>query len=607
MIDKNERRRFPRKAGNHELIGMVYSEAADREPAAGGAWSASPIFLEIHDYSACGALVESPRDFERESCLEFLWHDLSTKAWRSDKVRVVHSRSAALGEQAASSQPLNMPHTQSASTREYFLLGLQFLAEGEAQEGAAGTGDACLRAPSADLEFLIHTDLLDSVPRSAICHLLNCLRPKTLKAGERLFSQGDTADDLYLVQTGSCSVKVEQDGELHPVARLREGDVVGEIAVLTGEARSAHVDADCDMKLWSLSKKQFEEVSDAHPDLRYFLTELLTNRFESETVTSERTIGRYVIKGRVGKGGWSIVYRGAHKALNLPVAIKMLKHVMAMEPDFLDKFRNEAQIIARMNHKNIVQVFDIEELYRTMFIIMEYLQGEPLDDLLERSGRIPIPRAVNLLIQICHGLGYAHEKGIIHQDIKPANIFVQPQDQIKILDFGLACKPGSEDLNLAGTIYYAAPEQIQCDPVDVRTDIYSLGLTAYEMVTGVRPYPEDDLNALADAHVNEDIPNPSDVVVDLPDALAGFILKACRRDPKDRYQTISAALDDLQPLHDDLCRGNGKEVRERRKMMNLVFLYHEEQQLALSHLLDEFSSKVQEMGVDIKAASFENI
>jgi predicted Ser/Thr protein kinase len=571
---------------SQELIGMIYAAGDNEQAEPGSQTFTSPVFLDVHNLSENGALVRSPRDFHAYPQLLFLVYDLSKQTWVTARARVVHSQpDAGLGD---------------------YRIGLEFPAGPLGRMDAADVLSPLVPHPG-DLEFLMRTSLLDAVPRAAICHLLNCLVPKCLRAGERLFAQGDVADDLYIVQEGSCSVKVEKDGEMCQVARLRAGEVVGEIAVLTGEPRSAHVDADCDMKLWGLSKQQFEEVSDAHPDLRYFLTELLTNRFESETVTSERTIGRYVIKGRVGKGGWSLVYRGAHKALNLPVAIKMLKHVMAMEPTFLDKFRNEAQIIAQMNHKNIVHVYDIEELYRTMFIIMEYLQGEPLDDLVERLGRIPIPRAVDFLVQICHGLGYAHEKGIIHQDIKPANIFIQPQDLIKILDFGLACAPGNEDLNIAGTIYYAAPEQLQGYPVDVRTDIYALGITAYEMVTGRRPYQEDDLNALADAHVNEDIQDPSDIVTGLPGALAKFILKACRRDPGDRYQSIGEALDDLRPLHDDLCRGNGKDLRERRKMMNLVFLYHEEQQLALSHLLDDFSSKVQDLGVVIKAAGFENI
>jgi CRP-like cAMP-binding protein len=140
-----------------------------------------------------------------------------------------------------------------------------------------------------DLEFLMSTKLFDSIPRTAICRLLNCLQPKHLKAGERLFSQGDAADSLYIIQEGRCAIKLEKDGEIHPVARLREGDVVGEIAVLTGGVRSAHVDADTEVKLWGLGSKQFEEVAARHPDLRVFLTELVTDRFEQAPYAAEPT------------------------------------------------------------------------------------------------------------------------------------------------------------------------------------------------------------------------------------------------------------------------------------------------------------------------------
>ena len=313
-----------------------------------------------------------------------------------------------------------------------------------------------------------------------------------------------------------------------------------------------------------------------------------------------RIISKYVIKHTLGQGGWSTVYQGVHTGLDRPVAIKMMKHDMAEDSDFLNQFRNEAKIIAQMSHKNIIQVYDIEELYRTIFIVMERLEGESLKELLKQVGYLPAPRAVDFLIQICSGLAYSHEKGIVHQDIKPGNIFVLPDDQIKILDFGLACPPGTEDMGLPGTVYYMAPEQIEGDPVHPRTDIYCLGITAFEMITGKRPYPEEDLAALMNMHLNQDIPDPAELVPELPQGLRKFILKACRRQPAERYQNMSQVLKDLRPL--------ARQIYSRQRQTDLVLPktttlkidYQNKHQQALDRLLVEFSLKVNELGAHLK-------
>ena len=163
--------------------------------------------------------------------------------------------------------------------------------------------------------------------------------------------------------------------------------------------------------------------------IREFVTELITKRISQSKFTPHRTIGKYVITDVIDEGGWGIVYKGVHESLSLPVAIKMLKHAMAMDTDFLNKFENEAHVIASLNHPNIVQVYDIEHLYRTIFIVMEYLSGESLKDLLEGMPGLPFPQAMNLLIQTGEGLEYAHQQGIVHQDIKPGNIFVKERDE----------------------------------------------------------------------------------------------------------------------------------------------------------------------------------
>jgi serine/threonine protein kinase len=414
-------------------------------------------------------------------------------------------------------------------------------------------------------------------------------------------------DTFYIIQEGTCVVNVEKNGTKHWIARLRGGDIVGEIALLTGEPRTANVDAETDMILWSLTREQFDSICSKYPDLLDFLTDLVTHRFTTEKVTANRTVGKYLINELIGRGGWSLVYKGIHKSLNMPVAIKMLKHDMAMNVEFAEKFQNEARVVALLNHDNIVKVYDIEELYRTVFIIMEYLEGVPLDRVLDTMPKLPTFKVLDVLLQVCKGLSYAHEQGIVHQDIKPGNVFIQSDGRAKIVDFGLSCPPGTVDCGLPGTVYYMSPEQIKGDSIDEQTDIYSLGIMAYEMTTGQRPYPEDDLSRLMELHVIEDIPDPRTLVPDLPDELHYFIKRATRRDPAARFRSTWEIIRDLQPFADKMGVERRPQLEQRRKMMSLFLFYQEDQQLFLNRLVENFNSEVNKMGVELKITNVDEV
>jgi len=459
---------------------------------------------------------------------------------------------------------------------------------------------------ASDYQFFRRTDLLKSIPRDAVCPLLNCITFQHVKAGQRFITQGEPGNTCYIIQKGTCVVNVEKDGELIPVVRMQAGDVVGEMALITGEPRSAHVDAETDMHLWCMEKIQFDKISQTYPELRSFLTDLIANWFETRPVTAERRIGKYVITDILGKGGYSIVYRGVHEALGMPVAVKMMKHDMAMRSDFIQNFRNEAKTIAKFNHENIVHVFDFEERFQTLFIVMEPLEGMSLRALLKRMLKLPPLRVVNYLLQICGGLQYAHAKDVVHQDIKPGNIFILPNDKIKILDFGLAGPCGSENL-FTGTPFYMSPEQIDCLPVDFRTDIFALGLTAYEMLTGQRPFAEEDAWEVMDLRLKQDIPDPAEIVPDLPEALRKFILKACAREIDARYHDVGEIIEDLKPLADELGLKKQNTSTVNRKMATMFLMYNDEHQPELNRMMNDFCEKVNELGVSCRAADFKEI
>jgi tRNA A-37 threonylcarbamoyl transferase component Bud32 len=425
-----------------------------------------------------------------------------------------------------------------------------------------------------------------------------------VKAGVRFVVQGEVENTAYIIERGSCLVIVEKDGELHPVDHYGEGDIVGGLGILTGEPRRAHVEAETDMDLWVLTQAQFDEYTEKDPELLNFITELVADRLDSRRPTAYRTIGKYVATDIIGRGAFSIVYKGEHKDLSMPVVIKMMRHNLALYPEFMNSFHNEAKTIASLNHQHIVKVYDYEERYRTLFIIMEYVPGESLKDMISHLRALSPRLAVNFLVQVCSALNYAHERGVVHRDINPSNIIVQPNDHLKILDFGLACPPGTEDFSSVGTPYYMAPEQIDGDPVDPRTDIYALGITAYEMLTGQRPFPEGDLKSLLDMHLSCDIPDPAQIVSGLPALLRDFIIKAGRCNPAERYQNVAEAMQDLKPLVSEFGLTNRDLSMEKRKMASLFLIYKDEHQLALTELMDDFSTKVQDLGIIIKAADF---
>ncbi len=457
-----------------------------------------------------------------------------------------------------------------------------------------------------DFAYLLGTDLFNAVPEEAQNRLLACLAPLTVRAGERFICQGDDADCLYLIEKGSCVVSVEKDGVTSAVVRRKSGDLVGEMAILTGENRTAHVEAETDMSLWRISRVEFDELCLTVPVLRRFVTELATKRISDSKFTPHRTVGKFVISDVIDEGRWGIVYKGVHESLNLPVAIKMLKHAMAMDPGFTDKFENEAHVIARLNHPNIVRVYDIEHLYRTIFIVMEYLSGQSLRDMLENMRRFPFPRAMKLLTQVSEGLGYAHQEGIVHQDIKPDNIFVDDRDRVKIVDFGLARSVGTGDgLDVAGTPYYMAPEQIDGDPIDERTDIYSLGITAFEISTGFRPFPGPDVGDILMAHQAKPLPDPRSLMPDLPSAFNDFLQKATQKDPAKRHQSMSQVLADLKPLAEKYATSQAVIGNSILENMVLHLSCRDVDPFELTRLVEDFGERLKALGVELSVANLQ--
>ncbi|MCP4354283.1 MAG: protein kinase, partial [Proteobacteria bacterium] len=382
--------------------------------------------------------------------------------------------------------------------------------------------------------------------------LLKRMTKKEIKAGEKIIIQGRVEEVAYIVQSGSFLGIVEKDGSFLPVNHYGIGDIIGGLAVLTGTPRLTTVEAETDSTLWVLKKDAFDEISEEDPELREFLTELVASRFDLKRPVSQRKIGKFIANEIIGRGGYSIIYKGLHENLNIPVVIKMMRHDLAMDEDFLNNFRNEAHIIAKLNNENIVRVYDIEEMYLTLFVVMEFVEGISLKNIIKKQKTIPQDLIIDFLLQILNGLLYAHKNGIIHRDMNPDNVIINNDNNIKILDFGLACPIGTEDFDLSGTLYYMPSEQIDGRPVDERSDIYALSVMAYEMLTGELPFKEADFTKLMDSEVICNVPDPINITDKIHANLHRFILKAGKHEPDERYLNASEAIKDLKNITNNI-------------------------------------------------------
>lgn len=455
-------------------------------------------------------------------------------------------------------------------------------------------------------EFLMQSRFFSSVSAEGKLSLLMALKHRHLQAGEHLIRQGEPGDCLYLIQNGTCSVVVERDDGMVPITVLGREDIVGEMALLTGEERNAHVYAQTEADVWQLDKKSFEELSVRDPEIRHFLTDIVTSRFSRSPVIAERTIGKYVVNEMLGQGGWSFVYKGVHATLNMPVAVKMLKHTMAMEPEFMETFLQEARIIANLNHENIVKVYDIEQIYRTVFIVMEYLEGVSLQQVLQETPRLSLSETLRIVLQVCHGLAYAHASGIVHGDIKPGNIFITTDEVAKIVDFGLACPAGAEAAGLRGTPSYISPEQIRMVPADARSDIYSLGIMTYRLLTGELPFQSGELSDLLKQHLDAPVPDPRRLVPDLPQELVQFIFRAMAKNPENRYRNLSEVCAALQPVWQHVGEKPAGGA-SRHCMTGLVLFYRDDQHEVVKRLVKEFTEELNKIGVRHHESEYDDV
>ncbi len=257
---------------------------------------------------------------------------------------------------------------------------------------------------------------------------------------------------------------------------------------------------------------------------------------------------RYEILEKIGTGGMSDVYKAKDHKLNRFVAVKVLKQEFSENANFVSKFRVEAQAAAGLMHPNIVNVYDVGEEQDIYYIVMELVEGITLKKYIEKKARLSVKEAISIAIQVSMGIESAHNNHIIHRDIKPQNIIISKEGKVKVTDFGIAKAATSNTItsNVMGSVHYTSPEQARGGYSDEKSDIYSLGITMFEMLTGRVPFNGETTVAIAIKHIQEELPSPRDYVPEIPISVEHIVCKCCQKSPDRRYQSMAELIVDLK-------------------------------------------------------------
>ncbi|MEO0562332.1 MAG: protein kinase [Chloroflexota bacterium] len=251
--------------------------------------------------------------------------------------------------------------------------------------------------------------------------------------------------------------------------------------------------------------------------------------------------GRYRLVAQQGSGGMAVIYKAIDNELGRTVAIKILRPSLTSDPDFLRRFKNEARNVANLSHPNIVTVYDVGSDGDTHYIVMEFIDGSDLKKLIRKETKLPVDVAVDLGIQICAGIGLAHRAGLVHADVKPQNVLLTSSREVKVTDFGIAqafsdTNSGERQAVVWGSPHYFAPEQARGEKPSPASDVYSIGIVLFEMLTGQLPYSGSSQQELAMAHIRTEVPRVTDVNPQIPEELSRIVYKVMSKEPVGRYR-----------------------------------------------------------------------
>ena len=268
-------------------------------------------------------------------------------------------------------------------------------------------------------------------------------------------------------------------------------------------------------------------------------------------VKGQKINDRYQIIKTIGEGGMANVYLAYDTILDRNVAVKVLRGDLATDEKFVRRFQREALSASSLSHPNIVEVYDVGEDNGSYYIVMEYIEGKQLKQLLKKRGKLTVSEVVDIMMQVTDGMSVAHDAYIIHRDIKPQNIMIEDNGMVKITDFGIAMAMNSTQMtqtnSVMGSVHYLPPEQANGKTATLQSDIYSMGILMYELLTGTLPYKGDNAVEIALKHLKETFPSIREILPELPQSVENIIIRTTAKNPKNRYK-------DAREMHSDLKR-----------------------------------------------------
>jgi len=400
---------------------------------------------------------------------------------------------------------------------------------------------------------------------------------KEFEENEIIFREGDVGDSVYIVTEGEIAIKRSLDkpgDEEKTIAMIEKGNFFGEMALFDKQSRSGSAYAAKKSRVLILKKEDFLNLQKKDPNTA--MTTLITiNRVMSERLrktsksflssfefgnvlsairgfikgargaeekadNSGSGFGRYQIIGELGRGSMGVVYQAYDPQIGRPVALKVLRQDRVSSEAFVLRFLTEGKAIGRLSHPNIVSIYDIGQGRGTIYLAMEFIEGETLNQVMEKK-RLGLKEIVSLGIQAAETLDYAHQKGIVHRDVKPGNIILQANGQIKITDFGIAhledpsMPQQTQAGEILGTPAYMSPEQVLSQPVDGRSDLFSLGIILYELTTGTRPFKGENMASIFNAVMLFHPMEPSSINPAISQSLSQIIMKCLSKGPEGRF------------------------------------------------------------------------
>jgi CRP-like cAMP-binding protein len=387
--------------------------------------------------------------------------------------------------------------------------------------------------------------LLAELPRRVADLLEEHMQERQFAAEEFLIRQGEPGDSLMVIRSGAVQIgATDEQGQRHWIAKAGRGQVLGEMALLTGEPRTADAIAVKPVRAMVLPADKFHSLARQHPEIAEVLTSIVARRLGAaeHDALAGKTLGGWLIQRRLGKGGMSVVY-DARDAQGRHAALKMMSHRLVYDEEACRQFQREAEIIQSFDHPHIVRMYERFAAFHTYFLALEFCDGRPLDEVLKSTGPLPEPEVRKIVGQLALALGYAHQAGVIHRDVKPTNVMVMRDGTVKLMDFGLARPvdeaPSLTEAAVVGTPAYMAPEQVMGDRLTVEADLFALGAVIWEILAGYRLLGKMNFGELLQTHLEWVPPAVNRLLPDVSEELAAIIETCLAHAPNDRKVNLA--------------------------------------------------------------------